>query len=553
MSFTLTKHPNYYDVAEMHKWRLAYSGGRDFVNSYLEKFSSREDNDDYCLRKKITYVPRFAKADLNEVKDAIYQRMGEINRIGGNVTYTRAIAGLDGGVDKDGRHMNDFMGTQVLQELLLMGCSGVFVDMPKEVGSTLMNSHQRPYLYQYTREQIENWVPEPDCPGEMRQVCLVDEVYASDELGFPTTLQYRRRILRRVNGVVQVDLVNDKYEKIADTETLNLTKIPFVCGRISESLMADMADYQIALMNLASSDLMFLLKANHPFYIEKASNDASRYIRRELEGEEGETNDLNIKVGVSHGRQFSGDVAPGFINPSSEPLKASMEKQEQMKQEMRQQLKLKIAQTTSVRVSKDSKEMDERTLENGLSAIGLELERMERLIGNIWAEYTTSEPPVIKYPSSYNLKSDAERRAEAKDLEELKGSVPSITFAREMNKKIVKTLLGMSLSDENLVKISSEIDAAPGGTCDSQEICEQVKVGILDPGTGGKLLGYPEGTDVKAAKAMADKAMAVAEAQAKASADAAPEGENGAQNREAEKDPSTNKQGQGTRQRGAGK
>jgi hypothetical protein len=552
MSLTLTKHPNYFDVNEMHKWRLAYAGGREFVYSYLEKFSSREDNEDFTLRKKITYVPRFAKADLNEVKDAIYQRMTEINRIGGDVTYARAIRGLDGGVDREGRDINGFMGSKALEELLLMGRVGIFIDMPSEVSGTLMNAVQRPYLYIYTREQIENWVEDRDCPGEFRQVCLVDEVCTEDDLGFPNGLSYRRRMLRKVPGGVQVDLIDDKYEKIGDTTTLALDKIPFVCGNISESLMADMADYQIALMNLASSDLMFLLKANHPFYVEKANGNVSRYVRQEIEGEDGETVSQNVKIGTAHGRQYSGDKAPEFIHPSSEPLKASMEKQEQMKQEMRQQLKLKIAQTTSTRVSKDSKEMDERTLENGLSAIGLELERMERLVADIWAQYTTSEPATIKYPTSYSLKSDAERIATAKDLTELKGAVPSILFAREMNKRIARELMSYSLTAETLSAIADEIDAAPGVTADSEQICRQVETAILDPGTGAVLLGYKREVAEKAAKAQADKAMAVAEAQAVASA-LKNDGENGAQNREAEKDPSQNKQGQGNRQRGPGK
>ena len=545
----LSKHPAYMGVADMLKWRLAYGGGRQFVDTYLRRYSSREDLPDFAARKEITYVPRFAKSNLNEVKDAIYQRMPEIARVGGPISFQSAITGVDGGVDKLGNSMNSFIGTTVLLELVLMGRVGIFVDMPEFVGETLANAVQRPYLYAYTREQIENWVPDKDVPGEYQAVQLCDEVFEFDEDGFPlgTTTRYRR--VRKTSQGIVVQLVDAAGEQIGDTKTIGMGKIPFVCGEISESLMADLADYQIALMNLSSSDLMYLLKANFPFYVEQVDGKSvNRFLQQEEEGEEGETVSKNVKVGVVHGRQYTGDKEPNFIHPSAEPLKASMEKQEQMKQEMRQLLKLKIAQTTSVRVSKDSKEMDERTLENGLSAIGLELERMERLVGEIWGGYTGENPPEIHYPTSYNLKTDAERRTEAQELEELKGAIPSVTYAKELSKKQAATLLGNSLKLDVLEKINAEIDSAPGGTSNSEQICRQVEAGICDPDTGATLLGYPTGTAEKAAKAQERKAKAIAEAQA----DANPE-PNGAQNRDAEKDPATNKQGQGNRQRGPAK
>lgn len=550
--YSLLKHPDFLDARDAIKWRLAYSGGRDFVVSYLRKFSTREDADDFLRRLEITYVPRFAKANLNEVKDAIYQRMPEIARIGGPASYIRAIDGIDGGVDRKGSRMDTFIGQEVLEELCLMGRVGVFVDMPQFVPETVTTiaSAPRPYLYMYRREQIENWAEDKDRPGELRTVQLCDEVYELDEDGLPqgTTNRYRR--LKVTSQGVVVTIIDADGKPIADSVTLALSKIPFVNFEISESLMADLADYQVALMNLASSDLMYLLKANFPFYVEQVDGKSTnRWARQEEENDDGATLARDVRTGVSHGRQYTAPNAPEFIHPSPEPLKASMEKQEQMKQEMRQLLKLKISQTTSTRVSKDSKEMDERTLENGLSAIGLELERGERLIGEIWGQYVRQAPPTIHYPTNYNLKSDAERREEVAELEELTGAVPSPTFVKELKKRQAHILLGNTSNRATMDKINSEVDDAVGITCDSEQICRQVEAGILDPDTASKMLGYPPGTAAKAAKAQEEKAMAVALAQAAAN----PVEENGAQNREAEKDPASNKHGQGKRQRGAGK
>ena len=549
--YSLLKHPDFLDARDANKWRQAYSGGRQFVTQFLKKFSIREDSDDFLNRLDMTYVPRFAKSNLNEVKDAIYQRMPEISRVGGPASYTRAIDGIDGGVDRSGSRMDTFIGQSVLEELCLMGQVGVFIDMPAYVPDTVVTVEKtpRPYLYMYRREQIENWAEDRDAPGELKVVQLCDEVYTEDEDGLPQGTEYRYRRLKLTSQGVVATIIDADGKSIADSVTLKLNKIPFIHYKISESLMADLADYQVALMNLASSDLMYLLKANYPFYVEQVDGKSvNRFVKREEDDEDGVTQTPTARTGVSHGRQYTTDNAPEFIHPSAEPLKASMDKQEQMKQEMRQLLKLKISQTTSTRVSKDSKEMDERTLENGLSAIGLELERGERLIGEVWAQYVGSTPPTIHYPTNYNLKTDLERREEVKELEELTDAVPSVTYVKEIKKLQAHTLLGNRTSRETMEKIRSEVDSAVGSTCSSDKICQQVEAGICDPDTAATILGYPAGTAAKAAKAIEAKAMAVAKAQAAAN----PTEPNGAQNRN-EGDPATNKQGQGARQRGVGK
>ena len=48
-----------------------------------------------------------------------------------------------------------------------------------------------------------------------------------------------------------------------------MTRIPFILLDIGESLMKDVANHQIALLNLGSSDVSYALKANYPFYTEQ--------------------------------------------------------------------------------------------------------------------------------------------------------------------------------------------------------------------------------------------------------------------------------------------
>ena len=66
------------------KWRTTYNGGEDFRDTYLERFSEREEMSDFVTRKAMTPIPTFAKAAINDVRNAIFQRMRDITRRGGS-------------------------------------------------------------------------------------------------------------------------------------------------------------------------------------------------------------------------------------------------------------------------------------------------------------------------------------------------------------------------------------------------------------------------------------------------------------------------------------
>ena len=112
------RHPDYY--ANLSKWsfyRATLESGHDFVDNYLVKFSTREDDNDFYARKQLSYCPAHAKAALLEIKNAIYQRMVDINREGGPASYQQAVAGENYGVDLANRTMTAFIGDQVLRDL----------------------------------------------------------------------------------------------------------------------------------------------------------------------------------------------------------------------------------------------------------------------------------------------------------------------------------------------------------------------------------------------------------------------------------------------------
>src|SRR5215471_2323072 len=524
----MLRHPYYMQRwPQWLKWRYVYEGGYDFIHQYLEKFSKSEDDDDFAARKKISYAPSFAKAAVNEVKNSIYQRMVDITRVGGSPTYQDSVVGKDGGVDLRGSTMNVFIGMEVLAELLSMGRVGIYVDMPPKMGVTIAeNRNIRPYLYVYRTEDIRSW--DYYNTNQFRSVLLRSYIYTHDDVtGLPVGEIEIYRFYYIRDGVVYCRFYNNDSEiidiqgnpsTIENDIPLNLTRIPFVMLELDESLLIDIADIQIALLNLASADMAYAIGANFPFYTEQFDpRYSSPHLKRpDTDGVPTSSEDLDL--GPSSGRRYPiGTERPAFIFPSSEPMRASMDKQEQLKLEIRLLINLSIANIRPKMASAESKGMDERTLESGLSYIGLILEDAERRVAEIWAEYENPRNPIniasVNYPEQYDLRSDADRRREAKELRELLSDIPSDLYKRELAKLIAKIMLGSRVSIETLRKIFKEIDNAEVIDVDPKQLLDDVDKGLVDPKTASEARGYPEGSVDKAQTYQSERLALIQKAQ----------------------------------------
>lgn len=540
-------HPEYREAFDdWEKWRLTYESGDEFIEEFLEKFSTREDDEDFATRRSISYCPAFAKAAVNDVKDAIFQRIADVARGGGPKTYQDAVKGLEGGVDLAGTTMNSFIGTTILPELLTMRKVGVFVDMPQLPGETLMDQQgARPYIYHYPIESILNWVVNVKNNKTYSKLLLQDSVYKHCPVtGLPIETLKRYRYMWVSDGKVCVQFFDEDSKPIdrfgeagIDVVVLDIPTIPFVLFEITDSLLKDVANYQIALLNLASSDILYSLKSNFPFYVEQFDPRAENLFRRPVGHERVSTGEdsvqivqggeqadaiaaknYEIEVGATTGRRVpKGLDLPTFIHPSPEPLLASMQKQDELKKDIRMLVKLAVSNLAPKMASAESKNYDERGLEAGLSAIGLVLEQGERLIARYWHMYHNAKGTVatVSYPQKYSLQSDKDKRDEAKDMAGLAKAVPSVTFKKETMKQVANITLATKVSNEVLKKIETEIDTTEV-VVNPEELERDIELGLIDPETASKAKGYPEGVVEKAKEAHAERVKRIADSQAKA-------------------------------------
>jgi len=548
MTISELKHPEYKDLQRYWpKWRLTYEGGDKFVEAYVKMFSQLENINDFNDRKAITYVPAFAKAAVNDVKNAIFQRTADITRSGGPESYQNAILGRDGGVDLDGSSMNAFIGRQLLPELLTMKKVGVYIDAPDASGiSRLDVKDSRPYMYMYKAEEIISWTMSPGEKSTEFEALLLEDNYddIDPDTGLTVDIATRYRLLQVTPEGVTVQFMDVDGVRIdidgneSDEEyMLGIDRIPFVVFELSDSLLRDIANHQIALVNLASSDINYSLKCNMPFYTEQYDPRSQNVFQRQPSAGQAQissdgtvTNtsgtsahakqakNMGIKIGATSGRRYPiGAERPGFVSPPPENLEVSMAKQEQLKSEIRQLVALAVSNLEPKSASAESKKMDMTGLEAGLSYIGLELENGERKIANIWSEYEGSDMiATIAYPERYSLQTDSERRTEAGELKKLAPTVPSVTFQKEIVKEIARITIGHKVTNDNLIKIYNEINTAAVLNTDPDIVRSNVDSGLLDRRTASTSLGYPADTVDKAEQEHADRLARIAESQAKA-------------------------------------
>lgn len=537
---TTTKHGDYILITLQHplytsessnweKYRLTYAGGREFIQAYLKQYSAREDTNDFNERREVTYCPNFAGQAINEIKNSIFSRMPDVKRVNKSITYRQALLGNSGGIDYFGGSIDNFVGVELLPELLPMGRVGVYVDMPAEVPPTLRDSGKvHPYYYVYPVEDILTWTSgEPNSGFEYIKLLLRDNYYTKDpEYGLTDGSKVRYRLLEQKEGYVQLTFLEEN-ETVISTHKLEIPKIPFVSFELQYSLLKDVCDYQIALLNLESTDINFARKANFPVYTEQ-SNYITSLTNLKPQGTQTYDDDGNVietpdapsdtqkvQLGATDGRRyFKGMDRPGFIFPSPEPLKVSMEKENQIKRDIRLLVHLATAGLGNKSVSAESKQFDKQSLESGLGYIALILEEGERKLTTYWNNYEgAKDTPVIAYPRHFNLRTDVERRTEANELSELSHSIPSHTFQREMMKRVVNILIGGQVRTEMLDKIYKEIEDAKSITSDPATIINDFDAGFVTAETASIIRGYPEDEVKKAQEEKAERVKKISEAQ----------------------------------------
>src|SRR5690606_35456767 len=119
----------------------------------------------------------------------------------------------------------------------------------------------------------------------------------------------------------------------------------------------------------------------------------------------------------------------------------------------------------------------------------------------------------INYPRRWSLKSEEERRAEVKELKEIREEVPSLIFKKEISKEIARAILTGKVSDERIEEIEKEIEEAKVVTCTPEVIIRDHEAGLSSDETASLAPSYSKGEVEQARKDHAERLARIQAAQ----------------------------------------
>ena len=510
-----------------------------------------ETDDEWKNRKLNTPIPAVAKEAIKDVQRAITQRLVDVTRNGGSPHYQASVDGEGSGIDRQGLTMNMFIGQNVLQDLLVMGRVGVYVDNIAPKGPTLADGPSRPYAYSYPVEDILNWqTVRPEEEGTFSMVLLRDrqlDFAQAFGISFPSKFTERLRLIwLGEDGFVRYRFMDNKLKPVMvelDNPQLvmeddgairtQLREIPFVMPTIQSSLLTDVASYQRALMNIASNESMLAINMNSPFLsIQKdARADAQEWKKPSVNAEPGgqraqrQSEKAGIRSGWVRGR-YRGieEEIPQWVTIPSESLTITSDFRGKLADEIRQLVNVAVQNQTGTRSeSRETREISAQGLESGLFFIASKLLHVEQQVAKYFAMYEgTEKPAVVTYPKRFNLKTQAERIKDAKDFKEVIDSLPTQEAKKEGVKKIILDLYTGVISSETMNKLMRAVDRHPyiGG---SDDIFLLLENGIITHELVGGAFDLPPQEVKEAMEEKVEIAAEILETQAKIAKENAPE------------------------------
>lgn len=528
------RHPEYNAMySEWVKWRHCYQGGLEFRDNYLERYSKRETWDDFALRKKITYIPAHARSAINIVRNALAVRIPEVTRNGSDMYNSMMATNVDG----QNRSINSFVVLEIIPLLLTQGKRFVVVDAPAlgVPGVTRAEDDGAPYLYALNAENMLSWAYDID--GNFTAVLMElqrELIDAASGLAYGVEQMFRyMRIVPEgpvddpdglsLNGPGVFVKTMDKGGKLLEeARVLPIDRIPIVEFRLVASLMGEIAEHQIALLNLASTDMDFLWRGNFPIYTEqvpkatagirprgtKASQEGAGATEDSVQNRESGTdpNSRQRRVGIAKGLIYrDGTERPDFIAPGVDNLKASMEKQEALVKDIRVLVDLALVSLSAKAVEQSgaSKMADRVGEEAGLAYIGRALEAGEREMAELWHMMNgeSEKRVVITYPANYTLKTQEERIEEAEKMSALRSKVRSPEYRKIVDARVAEILLKPVTTPEELEMVQTEIRTSEFIDDDKERadiIGRDNALGLVSNETASRMRGYADGESEKA-------------------------------------------------------
>lgn len=452
------------DVNNARNCRNALSPTKDYVRDNLFQLSDRETWESFQNRLKITPNPPDTRIAFNRLMHSIRARVGDVYRKSTLDQYVNACNGVDGGVDGKGSTMVSFISNKVLRELLTTRMVGVFVERAGKP-KTRADVVKPPKVKIIPIEAIVNYVE--DSEGNLIKLLLrtnvptyEDGYIVGEESGFD---EYELN-----NGVVTQSRQSASGSQIGSATSIPFSQIPFAIVEIDESPVYTALEAHNALLQLSSSDYLFLNRSNYPIYTEQynLSNQMQELQKQQFEqreripdseGKNRPARNTDREAGTETGIKYPmGAERPGFIAPPTEHLNASETKQERLRVQIEEIMSVDALRISDKQQSSDSKREEKEPLVGNIQILFDLLETLERKIASVYHEYYKITDYVVEYPKTFDLRTETTRLANARIKLDLRDDISSLALKRLLTIEAVRDIMP-TLSPDKMKSIEAEI------------------------------------------------------------------------------------------------
>ena len=494
----MNEHPDRGDL-ELERWRLIKQGGDAFVSEFLVK-KEYETSVDFAARTLITPDPCTASSAIDDLINTFSARL-DVTRSGGSQEFQQVISGRLGGVDRQGTDMQTFIIRDSLPELCYMSMHGWLIHNFEEGDQ---DEFKTPYIIPYRAEDIYNWAY---VNNKLVAVALRSDAAIIDEDGFSTDSVEVFRVFKLVDGKVVTHLENTEgiqvdpvtLQPASSEQTLNLDEIPFVFVRLPVPLLQRIDKYQIAVLNLQSADIDWLSTGNMTIYVEQTPLHNNLPQVKKPDDPTAEPIVNQVVIGNKVGRSYAMNAkAPEFIAPPADPIKVSMEKQKDLKDQVKDILKTQL--NTMSLASSESIDKLSQGLEAGLFVIGVAYLTAEIKFARIFSKYEGKgeDTSKIAYPTKYELRTEEARLNKAVELKKIQKSVGSNIAKQHLEVQVIQTLLEGRIPSDQYDAAIAEIMDDTFVIYDAETVINLTEQGIISRALASGAMGAPE-ADVKTA------------------------------------------------------
>lgn len=436
--------------------RDAYTGGGGFDNGDYLFQHSREDMEDFMVRKKMARYSNFVKVIIKALTNPIFKKT-IVRDFAENEMLKKFVEDVDG----QQTTLNAFM-KKATKWARLYGRVFIIVDNYAAEEQALnradaLNMRRFPYLYMVCPDQITD--------------------YETDRTGRFVKLSYKLRVKRSKGDMTG----------IGDMEEWTWTQTGWECkngnkaGKVREGLHG-LGEIPVVALSAVDEDTNAPLPVPDMLHIAKANRDifnrdsekreilrnqcfpvlvypATRQSANELKQTDEEGKPLGLTMGTGNMLvvDAAAGVLPNFIAPPLEPVQTLQQEIKDIVDDMYRQAGLTSVVGVETKASGVAKQWDFEETTNHLADMAENCELAEVQIFNLFAKWAGIEIKElkIKYPRTFNITDIEDELAKAQQMKDL--AVGGEIVAREINRKAAEVYFA-DVDDKRYDEIIRDIE-----------------------------------------------------------------------------------------------